>query len=82
MSMRNDRTGRYADDLMVKLNTGEATVGDVLAHSQEILAEAPEIWGTVVTEPVRLLLEIIVALAGGTPVHVGDKVTDLPSLRG
>lgn len=81
MSHRNPQTGRYADDLMIKLLGGTATVEDVILHAQEIIVEAPETWGTVVTEPVRLLLEIIDILAGGTPVHQHDKITDLPALK-
>jgi hypothetical protein len=59
VSIKNPRTGRYEDDFMAKLYQGTATVGDLLDHAQEIIVEAPAIWGTVVTEPVRLLLLLL-----------------------
>jgi hypothetical protein len=77
MSHMNPRTGRYADDLIDKLNDRTATVGDVVSHAEEILVEGEVYWGTVVTEPVRLLLVVINALSAGLDVQQNDNILEL-----
>lgn len=84
MSMQNTRTGRFADDFMVKLYDGSATVGDLMSHAQEIIVDAETTWGTAVTEPVRLLMMLVDCLSDGeVPVHQHDKLRELEAeLRG
>jgi hypothetical protein len=77
MSHINPSTGRYADDFSAQLHAGTATVEDLLAHAQEIIVDAPEVWGRVVTEPVRLLLVAHKALAAGLDVQPSHNIGEL-----
>lgn len=67
----------HEDDLSAKLSQGTATVGDVIAHAQEHIVNQPVKHGMYVTEPVKLLLEIIDRLESGEDVHQHDKIADI-----
>lgn len=77
MSVRNQRTGRHEDDFPFRLARGEATVGDLVDHAQEIIAETPEAYGQDVSRTVRLLLVVIDALSSGIDVHQHHNITEL-----
>lgn len=81
MSIRNQRTRRHEDDLAANLALGTATVGQVIEHAQEIIVETPEAFGQTTADTVRILLDIIDVLAGGTPVHQNDTLEMLASLK-
>lgn len=70
---------RHEDDLLAKLHTGEATVGDLIGHADEVIVAHPEAYGTVVTEPVRLLLKLIDVLTAESDHAVlqHDKLSEV-----
>lgn len=69
---------RHEDELLAKLHTGEATVGDLIDHADEIVAH-PEVHGTATTQCVRMLLKVIDALvgAGEYELHQSDKLSEV-----
>jgi len=77
MSIRNQRTRRHEDDFPSRLARGEATVGELMEHAQEIIVETPEAFGTDTSETVRLLLVVINALSGALDVQQHHNIREL-----